>query len=94
MTFAEWKEPWKMTKGYDLIIRNAQIFDGSGGPWYRADIAVRDGVIAGIGKIDGCGEGECIDAEGMAVAPGFIDPHCHSDCNCITVCDADGKITQ
>ena len=83
-----------MTKGYDLIIRNAQIFDGSGGPWYRADIAVRDGVIAGIGKIDGCGEGECIDAEGMAVAPGFIDPHCHSDCNCITVCDADGKITQ
>jgi N-acyl-D-amino-acid deacylase len=83
-----------MSHGYDLVIKNARVFDGSGGPWYEADIAVRNGRIAGIGKVDASDAAQCVDAEGRAVSPGFIDPHCHSDCNCTTVNDTDGKILQ
>ncbi len=83
-----------MSKRYDLVIKNALVYDGSGGPWFRADIAAKDGKIVGIGKIDAAYGNTFIDASDLAVAPGFVDPHCHSDSNCLTVSDADGKITQ
>lgn len=63
---------------YDLVIRNADVIDGSGLPSFRADIAVADGRIAGIGRINAQGARE-IDAGGRVVAPGFIDPHTHFD---------------
>ncbi len=58
---------------YDLIIRNGHIMDGTGSPWYAADLAVKDGRIAAIGDLSGARAKRVIDAHGMLVTPGFID---------------------
>ncbi len=58
---------------YDLIIRNGHVLDGAGGPWYSADIAIRDDRIAAIGKLDSGRAKKIIDATGRVVSPGFID---------------------
>src|SRR5947209_4649111 len=63
---------------YDLLIKNGRIVDGSGGPSYRGDVAVKDGKIVEIGKLSGPAA-RTIDTEGRVVAPGFIDNHCHYD---------------
>jgi N-acyl-D-aspartate/D-glutamate deacylase len=63
---------------YDLIIKNGLIVDGSGLPAYTADVAIADGRIAKIGRIDASAK-RSIDATGRVVAPGFIDPHTHFD---------------
>jgi N-acyl-D-aspartate/D-glutamate deacylase len=63
---------------YDLVIRNGTVVDGTGLPRYRADVGVRDGTIARIGRIHDRGAQE-IDAEGHVVTPGFIDGHTHMD---------------
>jgi dihydroorotase/N-acyl-D-amino-acid deacylase len=60
-------------QNYDLVIRNGHIIDGTGSPWYAADIAIRDGHIAAIGHLDSATAKQTIDAAGMVVAPGFID---------------------
>ncbi|MGE0388072.1 MAG: amidohydrolase family protein [Gammaproteobacteria bacterium] len=63
---------------YDLLIRNGTVVDGSGAPRYVADVAVHDGRIAAIGRIDGAARRR-IDAEGLVVCPGFVDGHTHMD---------------
>jgi N-acyl-D-aspartate/D-glutamate deacylase len=63
---------------YDLVIRNGWVVDGSGSPRYRADVGVIEGRIAAIGRIRESAR-EVVDAEGRAVAPGFIDGHTHMD---------------
>ena len=63
----------------DLIIRGGLVVDGSGAAGVRADVAVSGGRITGIGDYSGAAAGEILDAEGLAVAPGFIDAHAHSD---------------
>ncbi|MEM5774466.1 MAG: D-aminoacylase [Anaerolineaceae bacterium] len=64
---------------YDLIIQNGRIIDGSGNPWFRADLAIKDGKIVKIArKIEGEAK-RIIDAKGLTVAPGFCDLHTHSD---------------
>ena len=63
---------------YDLIIKNGAVIDGTGSPSYFADIAVKDGKIALIGKgLEGAAR--IIDATGLTVTPGFIDSHSHND---------------
>lgn len=59
--------------GFDVIIRNGHIIDGTGSPWYAGDVGVRDGHIAAIGDLSRDSAKQIIDAHGMVVAPGFID---------------------
>ncbi len=58
---------------YDVVIRNARVVDGTGNPWYRADIAIQGDRIAAIGKLGNVRAAREIDATGLVVAPGFID---------------------
>jgi N-acyl-D-amino-acid deacylase len=63
---------------YDIIIQNAVIIDGTGLPAYRAGIAIKGDRIAAIGEFDGKAK-QTIDARGLTVIPGIIDPHSHAD---------------
>jgi dihydroorotase/N-acyl-D-amino-acid deacylase len=80
--------------GYDFIIRNGHIVDGTGSPWYAADVAVKDGRIAAIGRLDGALAARTIDAHGMVVAPGFIDMLGQSEITLLVDPRAPSKIFQ
>jgi N-acyl-D-aspartate/D-glutamate deacylase len=67
-----------MERAYDLVVRGGTVVDGSGAEPFEADVGVKDGKIAAVGKIAGAGAEE-IDAKGMVVAPGFVDVHTHYD---------------
>jgi N-acyl-D-amino-acid deacylase len=67
-----------LADSYDVVIRHGRIVDGSGNPAYFADLGVKNGKVAQIGRITETGATE-IDAKGMVVAPGFIDVHTHAD---------------
>jgi N-acyl-D-aspartate/D-glutamate deacylase len=58
---------------YDLIIENARICDGTGKPSFYGNVAVKDGLIAAVGKGNGEAATKKINADGLALAPGFID---------------------
>lgn len=64
---------------YDLVIINARIVDGTGNPWFRGSVAIKDGKIAKVGWIDGTNARQTIDARGQIVSPGFIDVHAHTE---------------
>jgi len=80
--------------GYDFIIRNGHIVDGTGSPWYAADVAVKDGRIAAIGRLEGAPAARTIDAHGMVVAPGFIDMLGQSEITLLVDPRAPSKIFQ
>jgi hypothetical protein len=63
---------------YDLLIKGGTVVDGTGAPGCQADIAVKDGRIAEIGRV-GASAAKTLDVAGLIVAPGFIDPHTHYD---------------
>jgi N-acyl-D-amino-acid deacylase len=62
---------------YDLVITNARVVDGTGNPWFRADVAIQNGRVVRIGKIATTEARQTIDARGQILAPGFIDVHTH-----------------
>ncbi|MBI2689287.1 MAG: D-aminoacylase [Acidobacteria bacterium] len=62
---------------YDVLIRNGRVIDGTGNPWYRADVGLKDGRIAAIGNLASKSADRTIDAAGRVVTPGFIDVHTH-----------------
>lgn len=64
---------------YDVVIHGARVLDGTGNPWFRADLGLKDGRIASVGNLKHRNAKRVIDATGMYVAPGFIDIHSHSD---------------
>ena len=63
---------------YDLVIANGRVVDGTGNPFVLADVAIRDGRIAAVGRVDRTRAARVIDATGLYVTPGFIDLHSHS----------------
>ena len=63
---------------YDLMLKGGRVYDGSGLPAYNADVAVADGKIVEIGRLNGAAK-RTIGVDSLAVAPGFIDPHTHLD---------------
>jgi dihydroorotase/N-acyl-D-amino-acid deacylase len=79
---------------YDLIIRNGHVIDGSGSPWYAADVAVKDGRIAAIGRLGDASATRTIDAQGLIVAPGFIDMLGQSELTLLVDPRAPSKIFQ
>jgi N-acyl-D-amino-acid deacylase len=64
---------------YDLLIKNGRVMDGTGNPWFPADIAVQGGRIVAIGPLPNAQAARVIDAAGKYVTPGFIDIHSHAD---------------
>jgi N-acyl-D-amino-acid deacylase len=70
--------PGLHSQTYDVIIRHGRVVDGSGNPAFFADVAIKQGRIAAIGRVGGQAKTE-INASGLIVAPGFIDVHTHAD---------------
>ncbi len=62
---------------YDLAIVNGRIIDGTGNPWFRGSIGIKNGRIVKVGRINAGEAKETIDAQGKIIAPGFIDVHAH-----------------
>ncbi|MGQ9677253.1 MAG: N-acyl-D-amino-acid deacylase family protein [Chloroflexota bacterium] len=80
-------------KKYDLVVRRGNVVDGLGNPAFEADVAVLNGRIAAIGKIDAMGKVE-IDAKGKVVCPGFISLHEHADTNYLIDNSGDNMLRQ
>jgi N-acyl-D-amino-acid deacylase len=78
----------------DILISDGLVVDGSGGPPRSAQVAVRDDRIAGVGELAGWRAARVIQAEGLAVAPGFIDMHSHSDLSLLINPLAESKLRQ
>jgi N-acyl-D-aspartate/D-glutamate deacylase len=76
---------------YDLLIRDGSIYDGTGTPSYSADIGVADGEIVAIGRLEG-EAAKTVNASGLAVSPGFIDLHTHSDMSFLLDSTAQSKV--
>ncbi len=79
---------------FDTVIKNIQVFDGTGSAPFIADVAIKDDRIVKVGQV-GLSESEgVIEGSGLALAPGFIDVHTHDDTNVIRFPDCRPKITQ
>ena len=78
----------------DLLIKNAEVFDGTGAPSFKADVAVKDGKIVEVAEKIECEARETIDAAGLCVSPGFVDSHSHADSNVLEYRDLPNQIAQ
>ena len=76
----------------DLIIKNGRILDGTGNSWFLADVAIKEGKIIKIGKLNNVTAVKTIDAKGLYVSPGFIDVHGHIEDGIITTPTANNYI--
>ena len=70
---AAWQLAAQSTPGFDVVITNGHIIDGTGSPWYSGDVGIREGKVAAIGNLASVPRRRTIDAGGKVVAPGFID---------------------
>lgn len=69
----------QLSQPYDIIIKSGRIIDGTGNPWYRADLGIKGGKIVAVGRLEAHQAKRMINAEGLVVAPGFIDMHTHAE---------------
>jgi len=79
---------------YDLLLRGGRVVDGTGAPYFYADVALRGGRIAAVGKLEAASAKRTIDASGLVVAPGFIDLLGQSEYNVLVDGRAASKVTQ
>ncbi len=79
---------------FDLLIRNGRVVDGTGNPSFVADVGIRDGKIAAIGRLSDRKATRIVDATGLVVAPGFIDIHNHSDDTILEDGNAESMVRQ
>src|SRR5277367_5294207 len=79
---------------YDVIIEHGRVVDGTGAPWYAADVGIRAGHIVAIGRLDKAPAKQRIDAAGRVVAPGFIDMLGQSEITLLVDPHAPSKIFQ
>lgn len=86
--------PAAQPPGFDLVIRNARIVDGTGAAWYRGDIALRGDTVVQVAAAIEPGGAKVLDAGGRAVAPGFIDIHTHARRGIFEVPTADNYVRQ
>jgi N-acyl-D-amino-acid deacylase len=86
--------PGDATPAYDLLLTGGRVVDGTGAPWFSADVAVRDGKIVAVGKLAGAPARRTLEATGLVVAPGFIDLLGQSEYNVLVDPRAASKITQ
>ena len=84
----------KVRKHFDIIITGGDIYDGSGKPCFHGDIGIKDGVIKAIGHNLGYSADWIVNAEGLAVSPGFIDIHSHTDTNLFLAPKGESRIFQ
>lgn len=92
-----------MSSTFDLVIAGGRVLDGTGSPWYYADIGIKDGRIAAVVRTNpghpsplasGAGATPVLNAEGLVVSPGFIDMHSHSDLSLLGNPTSDSKTMQ
>jgi N-acyl-D-amino-acid deacylase len=81
-------------KTVDLVIRGGTVIDGTKAPRFDADVAIDNGRIAAIGKLDDVQGRETLAAKGLIVAPGFIDSHTHDDQALLSKADMSFKVSQ
>jgi N-acyl-D-amino-acid deacylase len=79
---------------YDVLIRGGRVVDGSGEASFPGDVGVQDGRIAEVGQLDSSAAVRTIDAHGLAVCPGFIDMHTHTDIAILIDGNAQSKVRQ
>jgi N-acyl-D-amino-acid deacylase len=79
---------------FDIVISGAKVIDGSGNPWYYADIGIRGDTIVAVGSLGLAAAASRIDARGLVVAPGFIDIHSHARRAIFTVPAAENYLRE
>jgi N-acyl-D-amino-acid deacylase len=79
---------------YELIILNGRVYDGTGNPWFWADIAIDNGKICKVGKVNDREVERMIDASGLFICPGFIDIHTHSEVTLLVNNKAESAVRQ
>src|SRR6201994_4482096 len=78
----------------DILLRGTRIIDGTGAPWFHADLRISGRHIAAIGPALPQDGASVMDAYGLYLAPGFIDAHCHDDLICLREPERVEKIMQ
>ena len=83
-----------LAQTFDILIHNGRVIDGSGNPWIYADVGINGDRIVRIGNLEDAQGRQVIDAQGLVVTPGFIDPHTHALRGIFDVPTADSALLQ